>query len=277
MTEGVELIVNFEAPPVVEVVAGVALEDVGAETGALMAAFWKERLRKKFPLLEQQPPYVPSLEQFGNAVQSPNLIFQLGAGFPGARLLASTTDRQELIQLQPGWFACNWRKVQASHEYDHWPKRRADFDKWFNELVNYLASVGARAPKVTQCEVTYINHIYPGAVWRQHSHFERIFASSLGQPGKSRLEQITAQAQFTIGDVHQPAGRLHVKILPAYAKDGRTPLYVLELTARGTAPSGGPPTDFLNLGREAIVGMFLEITTPEMQAEWKRVKDNDGN
>ena len=276
MTEGVELIVHFDAPPVVEVVAGVAFEGMGPEAGALMAAFWKERLREQFPLVEEQPPYAPPIEQFGTAVQSSNFTFQLGTGFPGARLLASTADRQELIQLQPGWFACNWRKVQATDEYDHWPKRRAAFDKWFNELSDFLTSADAKPPKITQCEVTYVNHIYPGPVWSQHAHFERIFVSSFGKLGKGRLEQITAQAQFTIGDENQPSGRLHVKILPAYAKDGLTPLYVLELTARGIASSGRAPTDFLGLGRAAIDSLFLEITTSEMQAEWKRVRD-DGN
>jgi hypothetical protein len=50
-------IVSFDAPPVVEVVVGVTFDGIGAETSALLSAFWKEYLRNEYPSLQQQPPY----------------------------------------------------------------------------------------------------------------------------------------------------------------------------------------------------------------------------
>lgn len=257
-------------PPVVEVIAGVAFDGMGPDAGPLMGAFWKERLRERFPVVQQQPPYSPPIEQFG-APQQMTHTLELSSEFPGARLLASTPDRQELVQLQPGWFACNWRKVQPTDDYDHWPARRASFDLWFSELSEYMASAGSALPKIKQCEVTYVNHIHPNRVWSDLADFGRVFSASLGTVSVGSLEQLTAQAQFRIhDDAGSPCGRLHVKILPAYGRDGRTPLYVFELTARGFTDGGVLPEDFLDRGRKAIVRAFLDLTTPEVQAEWKR-------
>jgi uncharacterized protein (TIGR04255 family) len=268
VTEADELIVDFSAPPVVEVIAGVAFELPGSETGALLAAFWKERLREYFPRIEQQPPYIPPVEMFGGPSQTNLRGVEISSEFPAARLLASTPDRQELIQLQPGWFACNWRKVGSDDEYQHWPKRQESFNRWFTELSEYLVAAGAATPKVTQCEVTYVNHIISGGTWKGLDEFHRIFTASLGGTDRGDLEQITAQAQFLLSGDQGPYGRLHMKILPAYARDGQTPLYVLELTARGMFDGTASNTDFLRVGREAVVRSFLQMTTPDMHAEW---------
>lgn len=266
-----QLIVHFDAPPVVEVIAGVALHGMGPQAAPLLAAFWKERLRDRFPIVEEQPAYSPPIEQFDAPVAT-TPSFEISSSFPGARLLVSEPARAELIQLQPGWFACNWRKVQPTAKYDHWPARQDAFNHWFGELLAYIADSGAPPPDVRQCEVTYVNHIYPNAVWATHADFAKVFTTTLASPSVGNLEQLTAQAQVALtGDDGLPKGRLHIKILPAFGRDGRTPLYVLELTARGAS---GSQTDFFSQGREAIVRTFVDITTLEMQEQWKKRGSN---
>ncbi len=262
--------ISFESPPVVEVVAGVALDGIGPETAPLLTAFWVEHARSQFPRLEQQPPYTPVMEEFPSAGATINLMF--GVGMPPQRLWALTADGQELLQLQPGWFACNWRKVQPHYEYDRWPARRAAFEHWYQALTQFLVEQGAGEPKVAQCEVTYVNHIRPGAVWRRHGDLQDVFnLALLGQPPLP-LEQMTAELQFLIERDGQPRGRLHARLLPAFERDGKTPLYVLELTARGRPDGDGidGALAFLNVGRSAINDQFQALTTEAMHAEWGR-------
>ena len=263
-------IVSFTSPPVVEVVAGVAFDGLSTETSALLAAFWKEHLRGNFPSLQQQPPYSAPDERFPGNGRSFSFNLDLGSAFPAARLWVQSTDGQQLLQLQPGWFACNWRKVNPDNEYDRWQKRRANFRRYFTELSDYLASEGAGQPKIRQCEVTYINHIAPSAAWSKLADFATIFRLSPQPDLPYPLEQVSSQLQFTLTQDNEPYGRLHVQITPAFGPDGKAPLYVFELTARG-APIGDDvdgALTFLDRGREVIDRTFIALTTDTMHKEW---------
>jgi uncharacterized protein (TIGR04255 family) len=271
VTRDVDEIVHFGSPPVVEVIVGVALGEMGPDTGPLLSTLWHERLKVHFPNLELQPPYSAPVETFPEGAGSLNLQFELAVGLPHPRLWASSADGQELVQLQPGWFACNWRKVQPSFEYDRWRQRRQAFERWFGELSDFLAGEGLEPPKMTQCEVTYVNHIHTCAVWESHSQWDRVFAVSVPKEGPFRLEQVNAQAQFALESDGVGYGRLHAKMLPAFARDDRSPIFVFELTARG-APRGeglAGVLAFLDSGRAAVDKTFVHLTTAEMHEEWE--------
>jgi len=265
----IETIVSFAEPPVVEVVAGVAFDGVDPELGPLLAAFWKEHLRSAFPVLEQQPPYSPPVEHFPLGGASSRLSLNLDT-FLTPRIWAKSGDGDRVLQLQPGYFACNWRKVGAGGEYDRWPRRRSDFAHYFSLLSEFLATEGGGEPKVTQCEVTYVNHIRPGEPWADLSDFGNVFAISIKPAESYPLEQASIQAEYLMLDQGEPYGRVHVKVLPALDRIGKTPLYVLELTARGAPRSGGAAgaLTFLDKGREAIDQLFVNLTTRAMHLEW---------
>lgn len=264
-------IVTFAAPPVVEVVAGVSFDGVDPEVGPLLAAFWKEQLRGDFPSLEQQPPYSPPTEQFPSNGPTSSIAFEFGGAFPTPRLWARSKNGQDLLQLQPGYFACNWRKVQPTGEYDRWPQRRAAFDRWFSLLFDFLSTERSIKTNVLQCEVTYINHIRVGRTWASHADFDKVFAVNVGSVEGYPLEQASMQIELLLKQNDaQPYGRLHAKILPAFGRDGKTPLYVFELVARGAPTTDSPAgaVAFLDSGREAIVRAFSAMTTRQMHLEW---------
>jgi uncharacterized protein (TIGR04255 family) len=262
-------IVSFRAPPVVEIVAGVALEGLGIETGPLLAAFWKEQLRDHFPQVQQQPPYSPPDEQFPAVGQAFSFNLNLAATFPAGRLWVQSNDGHELIQLQPGWFAYNWRKLQSQDEWARWKTRRNKFRDYFEALSGYLSKEGAGEPKIRQCEVTYINHIAPTRSWSQHSDFAKIFRVPQAETPYT-LEQASVQAQYVLSGESGPFGRLYTKITPAFGPDGTTPLYVFELTARG-APreeSIDGAIAFLDEGRRAAYHTFVSLTTDAIREDW---------
>jgi uncharacterized protein (TIGR04255 family) len=267
-----ESIVSFRRPPVVEVVAGVTFDGLGEDAGPLLGAFWKECLRQQFPSLQQQPPYFPSDEQFPPEVGGLVPTLRWSSGLPPVRLWAQSTDGKELLQLQPGWFACNWRKVQPDCEYDRWWNRREAFRQHFNSLSDYMAVEGAGQPKVRQCEVTYINHIPTSASWSDLSEFSKVFRVASPPDVPFPSEQLACQIQFVLSNLDgQPYGRLYAKIFPALGPDGKTLLYVFELTARGAPQGDGVDgaLSFLDLGRAAIDKTFLAFTTREMHEEWE--------
>jgi len=83
---------------------------------------------------------------------------------------------------------------------------------------------------MNQCEATYVNHIVAGEGF-----------ANWGE-----------------------AGRV---IEPASQESDLRAVYVMKLTARGFVGEG---TDFIDLGRAAIVRGFAELTTAEMHSVWKR-------
>lgn len=262
--------ISFESPPVVEVVVGVAFDGLEPDPWPLLNAFWAERARSKFPRLEPQQAYVPTVEEFPVASLTLDLQFHIGA--PPTRLWAITRDGQEVLQLQPGWFACNWRQVQPDQTYDRWSQRRAAFAKWFQLLDDFASDEGGDRPRITQCEVTYVNHIQSGGVWKQHADFPKVFEVQFGASPSHELERVSGQAAFKLEQNGQPRGRLHAKIVPAFGRDGKMPLYVLEMAARGRPD--GPGLDgalaFLDVARAAINDGFVNLTTAAMHEEWGR-------
>lgn len=268
----VDTIVAFRLPPVVEVVAGVAFDARSNEVAPLLAAFWKERLRTEFPRAQQQPPYSPPIEQLDDTGSRVQFEFSIDLGFQSPRLWAMSATGHEVLQLQPGWFACNWRRVKPDDEYDRWAQRRAAFERWFNELITFMDTEGVKPLQPTQCEVTYINHIRPNSQWSDHGDFSRIFAVSVPNVPDGRPEQLTLQSDYVLQAEGRAFGRLHVKILPAFERDGTTPIYVLELTARSTRTEYDVSSAlaFMDAGRTAIDHAFVALTSDAMHHEWGR-------
>lgn len=279
MTVGAyEPIVTFADPPVAEVVVSVAFAaDTGAETlEALIGAFWTSRLRPRFPKLQKQPPYNMPIERFEEGVPAQGSTVRFGLGPMPTRLWALSSDDQELLQMQPDWFACNWRKVRPDNEYDQWRSRRDSFRTWFEEFSTFLRAEGVANLVPHQCEVTYINHITSGKHWTRHADIGRILKPAAGCASvlANDLDQLAAQASFVVRSPSDatPIGRLHVSVTPAF--DGVSPTYALELTCRGNplSPDSDGVMSFLDLGRESIDRAFVALTTDEIREEWGEVR-----
>ncbi len=214
-------IVAFSSPPVVEVVAGVAFDALDTEVNALLTAFWKDKLRQEFPTLQQQPPYFPPIEH-ALPRAALNLAGDFGSAFPSARLWAISPDGNELLQLQPGWFAANWRRVKLDSEYDRWPQRRRAFANWCTALAEYLESEGGKDFPVRQCEVTYVNHIDLAGEKRVHAQASRIFKGLADLEAVSGLEQVALQSSYLMRDreSNRAFGRLHIGIKRCLVRTG---------------------------------------------------------
>lgn len=90
-----------------------------------------------------------------------------------------------------------------------------------------------------------------------------------------KAEDIAVRFRYIIPDeAGKPIGRLHVVFQPAWRTTDSTPIFTMNLTARGkplTADIDGAFA-FFDLGRRWIVKGFAELTTKVMQEEiWGRI------
>lgn len=271
---GTDRIVTYLRPPVAEVVASVRFDDMSYPSYFSLGSLWAASFRDQFPNLEPKAPYDVPDESFAPRSSPAQLAMQFATVPPLPRLWLTDPSGDELVQLQRGWFATNWRRVQPTSEYDRWSKRRAAFDKHWQTLTAWLME-RQDAPRPTQCEVTYINHIYTDAgLWESHDQAQRVFSfGPLGSVGSGlTLEQFTWQASFLMPGQGGPGGRVHVSIQPAQDGASGRPLVVLEITAR--CPLGGtlgaPVSEALDRGRAAVVSTFMSVTSTEAQQIWGR-------
>lgn len=264
---------SFAQPPVSEVVAAVSFKAIAGLTTVQLSEFWRQRLAESLPKTEEQPPYVPPIERFDVGDIGNEIAFTFAQSMPSPRMWFVSSDDQELVQVQRDWFACNWRKVSPQDSYGRWPQRRAAFERWFGEFEDFVRAASLGEIEPTQCEVTYVNEIAAGEIWKQHGELHKVTA--LAGPGTGSFlptpEQLQFAARYVISnDQGEPVGRLHVNVQPAIRRTDRLPIFVLTMTARGVPE--GPGRDgilrFLDRGRQWIVRGFRDITTAEMHREW---------
>lgn len=148
------------------------------------------------------------------------------------------------------------------------------FGSAFAGFADFLRENDLAEPKLTQGEVTYVNHIFPvDGVWTSHGEAEKA-VTLLGKVRGSFLpapEDVRLSARYVIVDSGgSAAGRLHVVVEPRFLVQDDRPLLLLQLTARG-APIGEGlegAREFFDLGREWIVKGFVEVTSAEMHRQW---------
>jgi uncharacterized protein (TIGR04255 family) len=264
---------SYDQPPVVEVVASASFERLPGQATAQFGAFWASRLAAEFPIVQEQPPYIVPVERFGLSSFASEFAIRLGPQYPSPRLWFLNSSQDELRQLQPDWLSCNWRKVQPTAKYGRWPARRQAFVDFFRSLNSYLSEVGIGPLTPRQCEVTYVNHILPNRVWQEHRDLYKILrlVNHVETGPDVSSEQAETRFHFAITDTEgKQIGRLHITADPGYVDMNKTPIYRLELTARGVPLGDGLEgiLAFLDRGREVVVKTFAEVTTSEIQQEW---------
>ena len=260
---------DYDDPPVNEVVIGIQFEPT-IVTGAHIGLFWED-LREEFPKAAEQPPLDPKIEVLQlPRFSAPTLQF---ASWSGSRHWLISEDDVQLIQIQADRLFYNWRRGSNNAPYPHFEALQEKFwsiaDKW----TNFLNREG-RNVKLTQWEVTYINHILtPGGeptLTDVLSCWSGQLDRALGGPADTG--RIEAQKILTANS--SPWARMYVNIMTAIRSD-QVPLITFELTVRG-APEGEDAwrTTHARLfeARRQIVTAFDTLTTEKMHAIWGKRK-----
>lgn len=268
---------SFAAPPVTEVVVAVAFRPLDGLSVPRIGHLWAEEFEEEFSRAEEHAPYDPPIERLDQSIPASVIDFRFGVEFPAPRVWLLNESGDEIVQIQRNYFACNWRKVQPNTKYERWESRRSSFQGSFSRLGSFVSRHGLGEIRPTQCEVTYVNHIEAGEGWSSHADVRSIFRFVGDSANKSegfygRLEQMAFGAQYQIDKEGKPIGRLHVAASPGLRHSDNSPLYQLQLTARGRPLSAGAEgiLSFADEGRKAIVTAFAAMTTPGMHKIWRR-------
>jgi uncharacterized protein (TIGR04255 family) len=266
---------SFKKPPIVELALGVQFDTLPNLKSSHFGAWWSN-LRKEFPRIEEYPPLPEVVETFDASISIPKSFELRLVSHNPVRYWFLKDSGRELIQIQANRLIVNWRKINDNDSYPRFHSVRDLFSKTLASFCDFLDenNLGPLIPN--QCEVTYVNHIRHGEGWKTHDQFGDVFAFYSGIMSDSHLkspEAINTNMTFIFSDESQkPIGRFHVDIASQYRIDDKSPIFAMNLTARGAPISKDIKgvLQFLELGHERGVRGFTSLTTAKMHKIWER-------
>jgi uncharacterized protein (TIGR04255 family) len=274
---------KFNKPPVVETVLGVQFDPLSEFSSALLGAFWRD-LGAGWPKVNDAPLLSDQFEHFadGAPAWAGNRLQLRISQNPNSRIRIWNSDDDRMLQVQQTRFHYNWLGHKKGG-YPSYTKVIPEFEKYFAKFRSFLSEQSVKPPKLNQWEVTYVNHIPKGELWRSIGDWEQLFPSfdipDIRLDGIS-LEDIRCAWHY---EIEPNRGRLHVDVQSAKREsDEESEIIILKLTARG--PIVAVPDDVttpdsmlgngLDLGHEAIVRAFKELTGETAHQHWE---ENDAD
>jgi uncharacterized protein (TIGR04255 family) len=246
---------------VVEVVCGVTFDPVPGFTVPLVGKLWTDHL-PEFKVECEQPPLARQFELLGHG---PGVTLSVDHNLPMPRVWFVNGMGNQLVQVQRDRFLWNWRKTEVAHEYPHFVKVNGFFKEQIVVFESFIEKQCGRELVPRQYELTYVNHItgksgqagevgnlLPDFSWRE-SGTERW----LPDP-----EDVDLNLAFLLPG---HAGRLRVKVQTAQQARDRSPVILLDLTARGFIDNRD---DWFDLAHTWIVKGFEDLVAPAMNSVW---------
>lgn len=254
---------DFENPPINEVVMGVQFAPVQGYQQINAGEVWN-LFKKDFPIVQEQPAIPPSFETFG--FTSPPISFGFMSGANHDRFWFLKDDQRQIIQFQQDKFLHNWRKVGIDEEkYPRFENIISNFSAELKTLeVYFQKNFSTPSISVNQCEIAYINFIYKSDVGDIPLNEIFAFLNFENEPN----ELSCSFSKHILNPKGEPRGRVVCNIEQGVGPKG--PMHRLSITAKG-APNGNGISDallFIQEGREKIVHLFKEITSPTVHKLW---------
>lgn len=267
MTSSDELLPEYSAPPVVEVVCGVQFEPLASFQSVHFGEFWRQ-IRDDYPRTEDKPPLINVSDDAGQIKPE----FLTSDTPPLRRVFYIASDGSFLLQVQPSRFLCNWRRQERADSY---PRFHATFDRFakgWRSFRSFLHDSELGIPATSLYELTYINHFsepaegFPIGIQRYMPVFEWKRAQSvnfLPAPNGAVLA-----LQFVLPEKR---GSLRVSVNHGHRREDGRGVLIVELTARGQAsPDWSDLNAWFSTAHEWIVRGFTDLTSPEAHQEWGR-------
>lgn len=258
---------TFARPPVAEMVLGVNFGSIPGWNVTHYGLLF-EAVRDRYPNVQAQPPLPSPVEKF-ESPQAQQFAIELNtSGAMDTRCWFIDSTDARLLQVQANRFIRNWRKRPQHTDYPRYDVHRREFSDEWNHYLSFLEAQHLPRPAVSQCEVTYINHIEHAA-----TDLHEVFSAwNDVRRGTSFLPSVET-GSFTLAYVlPDRRGRLHVELQPVLRVTDGAQLLQLTLTARGRpgSPSLQDILAWFDLGHEWVVRGFTELTTEKMHRIWGR-------
>jgi uncharacterized protein (TIGR04255 family) len=252
---------SYKKPPVNEVVCGIRFHTPEKLRIPHIGLLW-DKFRDEYPIIQHSTPIAGAKGEIA-------VDYVIGLPLPRVWFINKSDD--QLIQFQLDRFYFNWRRRQEV--YPRYPYVIKNFESVLDTIESFFNEFELGKLKPIEYELSYINHIQKGQEWNTIDDLQRIFSDFVWSQTPERFlpspENIAWQTNFPLPD---KKGILIVNLKQAIRTEDKVPLFVFELTARGS----DEPTDkeafreWFDVGHEWIVRGFTDLTTPEIQRFWER-------
>lgn len=249
--------VDFERPPVNEVVCGVVFEALPWMSTAHLGLLWAQ-YGEEFPQTQDRLP-----------IGGPTMSLAVVDGQPvppPARVWFVSEDDRRLVQVQRDRFHFNWRRRDPSDEYPRFEAVYAAFRRHLDGFRDFVGQLGDFVP--TQLELTYINVIEPRP--DGPTAFAGIFRDQSWT--SASLPAPTSFHRTEVVEAGPPGARLRIVRRSMDTKEGKPATY-FELTVSG--PVGDAEADldkWFDVAHEAVVNTFVDLTGDSVQIDaWGRM------
>lgn len=264
-------------PPVVETVLGIQFSRIAELTNESMLAFART-CDGQWPNADVVPPVAEQFESFGQQPTfAPSARFGLQQELP-IRLQLRNATRDRMIQIQSSKLYYNWIRA-GDEDYPSYARINPCFFDMLARVQGFLDQVGAGPVRPNQWEVTYVNRIPRGDLWRGVGDVENVIPGVIGsaRPVEPlKLERIEANWAF---EIEPRRGRLHVSVQSHSAPEARDEAIILKLTARGPLSKGAGSDQIkqgFDSGHEAIIAAFRSRTSDAARQRWGEQVTHDG-
>jgi len=258
---------DFEHPPAIETYMGVHFDRLESWTLPHFGLFWN-RIREEYPKAEVRPP-IAAKEW---------MSFEYGTTEPPGELRIPVRywfishDNMRLIQVQNNLFLHNWRRGGNSEAYSHYGDLRPKFEQDWIRFTDFVRDEKIGMPKVSMCEVTYINHLERGMGWQTMADLPDVSPCWSGMTAEGYLPSPNAVAIRAFYRMKDPDGTLEIALQSAVRQPDAKEIIQLTLTGR-CKPGSSDDKDLisgLNAAHEWVVRGFTDFTSPKLHNVWGR-------
>lgn len=260
-----EKIIDFENPPVIEVVCGIQFNRLDKMQVKHIGLLW-ELFKDHYPGFEQKSPLLATIERWDEKGREINV--NLTDVPPLPRIWLLNEDETEIIQIQQDRFIFNWKKNQKEEKYPNYSYVFATFLENLAKFKSFLNSHKLGEINPTQFEITYVNHIPKHEVWKTFENIGKIFPDfswrSFSERFLPEMESLNWKTSFCLPD---QKGRLHVSIKNGYLEESNTEIIRADLTVRGISKERNLETmqEWFDEARRWIVLGFRDLTGTDVQ------------
>lgn len=264
---------EFENPPIVEVVCGVTFKQIDSLLTPHFGMLW-EKFRHNYPTCQEHALLEPVIENVGDSPQAMEVRFSDVPPLPRIWFLSSREDR--VVQIQRDRFLHNWRKVQPEDEYPRFQNVLSTFENRLSIFESFLQETNLGNLDHIQYELAYVNAIPSGDGWANLTETGKVFPDFTWQNTPNRFlstpEAFNWRMTFLMPE---NAGRLHVTIRSVLRADNQQSVILMELTARGINRNNSPRGiwDWFVIAHDSIVQGFSDLTSLAIQQNIWRKKD----
>lgn len=262
-------LVDYGAPPVVEVTLGFQFEQITGYNSIRAAGFWNI-LKDEYPNIEEQPPLEPGFETFGandSAIVATRVeLFPASSIQP--RFFFANASGSELLQLQRDRLHLNWRGTAAGESYPRYPTLRARFERVLAAHRDWASSMGSIV-QPTQVEIAYVNRVPLVDENKQPCGLSYLFPWLEGLPGHTENGAFQFRRKL-FDESQQPIARLHFTLQYGTDELGqREAQLVFLVRGRPTEATQSHCLAMLDGGRKIIVHTFTMMTSKTAHSLWK--------